>query len=248
MLDNHLRFLASVFVNAENVTPTNEDVALFMTLVEGVELFPRPILEQTSMSGDANRIGFVSSEGGWQVMLLRGRFDVARASTNPLAGSDLGAFEEFTGTASRILLLLVEHFGLRPHRLALVREALLREMTLDEATALADKLLRLPNVYQNRPLSEWDWRCVSEIERTFAGKSEPLNSITTIKKGGGVAFQTGASAPAIIPSKRIRFDTDVNTLPRFTEERFDAASIADFFSHGPGWHSEIESAVDQLVS
>jgi hypothetical protein len=247
MLDKHVRFLAGVFVAAENVKPSNEDVAALMPIVEGVELFPRPILE-TTPTGDVSRIGFISSDGAWQVMLLKERFDVARTSPNQLSGSDLGDFAEFSSTASGILEFLVERFGIRPHRLALVREGFLTEMDNDQTNELAKKLFKLPQVYENRLLSEWDWRCVSEIERTFATKTEPLNTITTIKKGAGIALQTGTGAPTIIPSKRIRFDTDINTLPRNVETRFDRPDIHDFFTKATEWHNEIESNFEHLIS
>src|SRR6266508_701854 len=212
-------------------------------------------VQETTLTGQNRRTGFVSSDGSWHIFLLGQQFNVARVSSLP-TGGDLGDFTEFCQTANKILQTLLRHFGRRPHRLAAVQEGVLKDKPEEEIRAIAEKLLILPEIFKKNPLSEWDWRCVGRTKHDVGGSEESFNEIVTIKRinvlqtqSTEISIGTGtlplSQLPTMIPF--IRLDLDINTTPENTSARFQDEHMNDFFEKVIKWHNELKNQIRHLI-
>lgn len=92
------RYLASVFVDAEDITPSNRVISDLMGVIADDDLTPDLQQELTPL-GVQQRIGFRSLDGATVLALNRQRFDFARTITriDGAEGDDLGSFDSFVG-------------------------------------------------------------------------------------------------------------------------------------------------------
>ena len=238
--------MAVTFVDAESVLPNESDISQLVGAFDFVRLIPTGIQETTS-TGVENRLGFISSDSSWQLLLLGRQFQVARISTNP-TGTDLGEFAVFCQQANIMLQWVLNRFQRNPHRLAALREGYLAEKSEDELNTTAQRLLNFSDTYRNNPLNEWDWRLSALVNREFGGLQEVTNTITTIKRIN--AFISSASSPVTTaPSRftRIRVDLDINTSQHNTAARFRSEHISAFFERVIIWHDELRNEISHLI-
>lgn len=238
-----IRFLASVFVDAESITATAENVTGLLQALQDKAFIPVNVQEMSSTSPvPLSRIGFATSDGGCQFTLLGKRFDFARVATVP-DGSNIGDFAMFCQEAIPKLTTALNYFQRRAHRLAAVQEGFLPDMAKTEMDNVAERLFSFPPVYAaNRPF-EWDWRMASLVERSFGGLKELTNTLTTIKRFAGVILKRDGEQMTELSIDRIRVDFDINTLPTNIIARFDDFHLADFFKQSISWHDKLSTKI-----
>lgn len=245
MYYSHHRYLAVAFVDAESVSPSIKDIAALMGAFAPIEVIPSSLVEQTP-AGSKNRVGFISQDNVWQINLLGTGFQVAQVASDPLK-DHLGDFSVFCSEASRLLKITLEHFQRKAHRLAAVREGLLREMPDAEMSRIAVSLMNMPDTYKNHPPNEWDWRVVTQIEREIEDLKESLNAITVIKRTNGVVLSQQSQLGLPKRFSRIRVDLDINTLADTTSARFAEKHIDSFYAQIQKWHRELETEVAKFI-
>lgn len=250
MPNTNIRYLGAAFVEASSLNLNPQDILELLPALGArlgnIQLVSNIINEQTP-AGSSPRYAFFSTDGAWQILLLSGRFDVARVTGDPIQGSNLGDYSIFCQQASDVLSTLLDHFHMQAYRLAAVQEGLLREMSDDEMAIIARKLMLFPTTYAGQRLTEWDWRAVTEINRQFAGTAELVNTIAIVKRVAGIAIQLGQAAPTLIPTKRIRLDFDINTLIANTSPRFNREQITAYFTQAATWHRQLSSEFRTLI-
>jgi hypothetical protein len=252
MYNTHLRYLAVAFVDAESVRPNQEEITNFISEFRDFQLVPMAIQESTPLGQD-RRIGFISHDNAWQILLLGKQFHVARVANHQL-GADLGEFSVFCEKANEILKWALKCFERRPHRLAGVQEGVLPEKSDDEMDVIARRLLILPATFKKLPLSEWDWRATPRISRPIGDREEMLNTIATIKKINGTVSPpddtTLPSPLAPLPEKftLIRADIDINTVQDNTSARFQDTHLDSFFKNVATWHEELIAEINDLIN
>jgi hypothetical protein len=253
MYDAHLRYLAVAFLDAESVRPNQEEITDLISEFRDFQLTPVAIQDSTGLLGQDRRVGFVSHDNAWQIVLLGKQFQVARVANHSL-GADLGTFSAFCEKANEILKWVLKRFERRPHRLAAVQEGVLPEMSDDEIDAIARRLLSLPAAFRNLTLSEWDWRTAPRISRRIGEREEMTNTIVTIKKINGTvspANEPSISSPLTpLPEKFsvIRADIDINTVQENTSARFQDTHLDSFFKDVFNWHEDLISEINALIN
>lgn len=245
MYYSHHRYLAVAFVDAESVSPSVNDIAALMGAFAPVEVIPNSLVEQTPV-GSKNRVGFISQDNVWQIGLLGSGFQVAKMASDPLK-DHLGDFSAFCSEASRLLKIALEHFRRKAHRLAAVREGLLREMPDTEMSRITTNLMNLPDTYKHHIPNEWDWRAVIQIERQIEDLKESVNTITVIKRTNGVVLSQQGQLGLPRRFSRIRVDFDINTLADNTSARFGDNHIDSFYAQTQEWHGELEAEVAKFI-
>ncbi len=179
-----IRFLCSVFVNADDIVPKPPLVSDLFKKLEGFELLPTTAREQ-GPTGTRERIAFSHTPTGIFVVLTGSRFDV---SIQPVSESalEMQDFSGFIQKSSDILTILMEYFERKGTRLACVQEGICRTKTLEEEELeITNKLFKFPPLYEANKPFEWEWRCVSEIIREFGGKTERTNTLLKVLKTQG---------------------------------------------------------------
>jgi hypothetical protein len=245
MYDIPLRYLASVFVDAESVTTSAENVTGLLKALNDKTLLPVSVQEQ-SLTGSVPRIGLTTPDGEWQLALLGKRFDVTYFP-NVQDKFDLVNFSNFCRIASAKLITALNFFQRKAHRLAAVQEGFLPEFSKEEMNGIADRLFKFPVFYSKNLPFEWDWRAAAVVERTFGGLKEPTNTIVTIKRWAGTMAKKEDGGIAQAPIDRIRADFDINTLPANIIGRFEEAHISSFFEEAGAWHENFSAEIFSFI-
>lgn len=237
-----IRFLCSVFVNADDIVPKPTIVSDLFKKLERFEVVPTIAREQ-GPTGTRERIAFSHSASGLFVVLSGMRFDV---SIQPLRepALEMQDFSGFILKSSEILTTLIEYFERKGTRLACIQEGMYKTQTLEEeALEISNKLFKFPPIYEeNRPF-EWEWRCVSEIKREFGSKTERTNTLLKIlKTQGSYTFATHDS-DLKKSFDGIRIDLDINTTQDDLAPRFDIEDIKSFFELSRDWHQKFENEI-----
>ena len=239
-----LRLLASAFLDAQSVTMNSDDIAELQRRFKNPNLMPVPIQEQ-SLSGVNTRIGFITPNGEWRIVLLGSRFDVSWHPVVQLEEKKQEpSFEEFCTIASRYLISMLEHYNRSSHRIAAIQEGLLPEQPKEEMDKIAVHLLNLTPTFRDDNMVEWDYRVAARTSREF-GVKEPTNTIVTVKRLVGKMSMGQDSGKDF---DRIQVNLDVNTVPENVKARFGSQQIKAFFSQAPMWHSELEQEISDHIS
>jgi len=238
------RYLASVFVDADEIVPSGDLWKELIDLLEDEELQPNTLQEPTPV-GKKPRISFKNSDGSIILVLTGQRFDFARRIVSE-ESMDLGDFAAFCAEASSKLSVLVRHFKKEGSRLAAAQEGFLREMTNEEMVEIASRLFKFPKFYEESSPFEWDWRLASLAQRAVAGSVEETNNITTLRRAAShlLVFPNGAEIKQI---NGIRLDLDINTTGLNDTARFLSQHIESFFSDVVQWHDELSKEIMSLI-
>lgn len=235
-----LRQLASAFLDAGSIVPTAKDMAGLMDVLgPDSGLLPAAVQEQTP-AGNVQRIGFVSPDGQWQLIISTTRVDVTRRPVGP-DGRNMEDVGPFCVRASAWLANVLGYFNRKAHRLAIVQEGLLPVLSSEDMNTLAEILLGPSEAFLGAHPFEWDFRVACAIHRSFGENSEDTNTIVTIKRIGGL-LNLPAPEGGLVHKKldHVRLDLDVNTSLSSSVERFGPPDVQAFFAAAPAWHQELE--------
>lgn len=237
MYGSKIKYVGSVFLDAESIRPNANDISELMKLLKDNELLPMQF-QELSPSGLLPRIGFNSSDGTRSLIMVGKKFNY-EYTTGGKEGFDLGEFSIFCKDASNKLNILLKYFGRKAHRIAATQEGYLPEMHSGEMENIANRLLKLPNSFSNNFPFEWDWRCASLVERTFSNKTEPTNTIATFKKRP-MDFDK-------LSLGTIKVTLDINTTHFNTVSRFGQRDIKGYFELSPSWHKEFSQEIESYI-
>ena len=195
-------------------------------------------LEVSPDGSQAQRIALADRTGSWRLAILGSSFDLSFHPTD-FAGSNLADFQGFAAEAGEVLSVAADFLGRIGHRLALVQEGLLQEMSGDELGAAADRLLQRPAFFVENPPFEWDWRCASRTELIFGEHKEPAHFIGTVKRVGAT-LSVGNSTQEL---DRLMLQVDLNTAPTNTRGRFRPEGVKAFFKEAAIQQRAIRKAI-----
>lgn len=249
MYEEKIRQLATAFVDAQSVGINRKDVRELSKELNDDRFLSHLIFESKAgpLAGKpTGRIGFRSSNNEWHLALLGERFDFFRLPTEP-GGSNLGDFGEFCREAIPKLNIALNFYQRKAHRLAAVQEGVLPKMKPEEMDEIASHLLRLPPTFSQTIPFEWDWRSASLLDRSFAGLTEPTNTIVTVKRESGMLIQMEKDAATHKRFDQIRVDLDINTSPENVKARFGEKEITAFFKECPAWHSTLMTEISDFI-
>ena len=236
------RFLCSVFLNADDIVPKSSLISELLRKLEAYELIPTTAREQRAI-GVQDRIAFSHSQTGIFVILSGTRFDVTMQPVSE-AAVEMKDFPAFIKKSSNILQILVEHFRRKGTRLACLKEGLYKvNVQENEASEIASKLFKFPPLYEKNNPFEWEWRCVSKIEREFGGIVEQTNNLLKILRARGNFVLTTKDNSMKKTFDGIQIDLDINTTQDDISPRFDIGAIESFFSSVIEWHALFENQV-----
>jgi hypothetical protein len=214
---------------------------------------PFAFQEISTSQGQASRIGFRTATGEWQLYLFHDRFNLSRHPIDP-EGNNLGDFSLFCQEAGTKLAAILAVFRKRSHRLAVVQEGLLPEISASEAEAMLERLFHLPPTFIKNPPFEWDWRLASRIERQIIDLTEQTNTIATVKRQygnigrqGNIMSDGDEDDNILIRLDRIRVDLDINTFQDNIIDRFEENHVRAFFDIASKWHADFSGEIASFI-
>jgi hypothetical protein len=225
------RYLARAFVRTEHVSTSSQGYAQLAERLGEPTWLPRHVAEIVTGGRVVQRLSIASPSNEWALQIVGESVDLQYTPTPGTQPIDLGRFAE---RARAYLSAGLSFVGGPAHRLALVQEGILPQLTQDGLSAVRSRLLNLPESFAV-PF-EWDWRVAMAVGRSFGGLEEQTNVVITAKRGEIVLY-TGSHLDRIFVS------LDLNTSPRRTEPRFGVDQIAAFLSGAPNWHREVSETV-----
>jgi hypothetical protein len=229
-----LRFLARMFTEGPQHLSSAKAVARVSEILgaDDLELEAQGRLNLTTgLLVQASNMS--SAKGGWNVVSQPDSIDLEFIPTSD--DNATLSFADFLKRCETFAELALQKTNAR--RLAVLRERLMPQVSKEQCATVGERLIRFPTFAEGRPTNEWDWRCVADIRRSFAGLTENTKTIATIRRQSGTFLRNSQ------PFDGFRVDLDINTDGASSEPRFTKEHAKAFFSESAKWHEDLESEV-----
>jgi hypothetical protein len=240
-----MRYQASIFTDTSNITPTPNNFKKAIDMFSEKGLIPYPFHELKPQGPERftqQRIGLRSPTGEWLVNFPSGRIDIMKHLTEP-QGKNMGELGKFCLEVTSFFEKIVKEFEKKAHRLALITEFLLGEMTDSNLSAIYLKLFKPPKFYAEALPFEWDWRSASKKQFDLEGEPENLNVITIINRTVGEMAIKGE----VTRFDRIHLSFDINTTPENKSYRFDIRHITNFYDEIFKLHNDLLKEIGEFI-
>jgi hypothetical protein len=233
--------LASAFVDADGVQYSEGEARELAVRLEGA-FEAQSLVEQPQGGGRAprKRFAFVHRQTPGLTLVLSGnRFDVQRVGLDIPTDS----LPDFLRSASAVIGTALDYFGRRSHRLATVVEGLVADVDGAACNEARRRAINLPNLFQDAPIVEWDWRAVARVERQFGALNETTNTIGIVKRAPIERTENGVTTEL----ERLYIQVDINTLPDAIRARFGPAEAAAYFEASGAWLADVERGITRFL-
>lgn len=241
MIDFKLYYQASAFFEPQQISATPKKIAELMTLFLERELLPSS-LKEVNERGIHNSFSLESSSKEWKISFLNSRILIEKKPTN-IKGTNLGEFSVFCDEVTSILDKIFNYMPQKACRLSVASSFLLRTMSEIQLHKLYELLFKAPEIYQNNPPFEWDWRSVAQLEKEILGEKEQLNFITEIKRLTGEIHNDNEAE--VFDGIRLSFD--INTSQKNLTGRFDLSHVVDFMGDVPNWYFNLLEETTKFI-
>jgi len=237
-----LKYLASVFLDAESITPNTRDVTGLIQAFNDNHLLPFLAQENS-----APRMGFRSLDNEIRLLLLGKRFIYEKILSSPFE-KDIGDIEAFCKEAALKLENTLSYFERKCYRMSLVQEIVVFDIPQPQLDTIARRLLNMPTTFSDNLPFEWDWRCTSSIKRVIGSYQEDTNTIAIVNKRTGTIVRTeeeteeeSSLEEQVLDSLKVTFD--INTSHTNTAVRFGSEELEIFLKESPNWHHALRNEV-----
>lgn len=239
ILASPMRYLTRVWVDTggRSLSSDMRLIASAQTAAGATQFRLQTLGELNTATGRMyQKMALISDDDSW-VVSFGETIDVSYTfQEDDSAGAAL-TFEAFAARCEQTYAALLND-EIVAIRLATVREGLAAEMTEATFRAVADRMLNRPPTFRENSW-EWDWRCVTTIDRQFGGSAKATNTIASVKRGSGT-FSSGESF------ERLRIDLDINTR-NDPSMRFRVEEVSAFFNSIVAWHRELETEIQTFA-
>lgn len=236
MIDLVERYLARAWLGTPALAPTMQSYSQLASMLGREDFIPMPFQEIALGGLAVGRVGLMSPDGVWRVLVRAESIDL---EYRPIINQAPARFADFLSEAGVFLSKAGATFDRNASRIAGVQEVFLRDVGEGAMTEAARRLLHLSPTFEGG-MFEWDWRVCSKVTRTVGAHTEAGNTIVVVKRSAGLMDSQ--------PFDRIRISTDVNTEPSDLRSRFGPADIRTFFSESVTWHDALIAEVLQLMN
>jgi len=226
MIDYKISYLASVFINAQEIQPTSQHIAKLMPLFVDKELLPNIL--------PIGILRLQTSNNEWIVAFLPDRITISKNPTG-IKGENMRELLSFSNEVTEILDTIFKVYPRTPHRVSIVTRFLLEEMSEIQFSKVYKKLFNSSEFYIDNIPYEWTRRLVSQTAKPFLDREETFNFITSINRVHGDIELSDYNGPF----DRIEISIDINSHQGNANERFDLEGITYFYQNAPNWHSDL---------
>jgi hypothetical protein len=244
MIDFGLKYQASIFLVANDITPTPDTIKTFIDLFSDKGLVPNTFREISPGSpAPRGRLRLSSPNNEWNIKIASTRIDIEK---NPISlkENNLGNVNDFCLEVTDFLGRIISKFPKKVNRVALITNLLLKEMAEPNLSEVYLKLFKPPEFYANHPPFEWNWRSASRIPSIFGEFNENLNVITQVNR---VSVEMGLNEE-ITFFDRIQFFFDLNTSQENAEYRFDINFITTFYQEISAFHDDLVTKITEFIN
>lgn len=242
MIDVRLKYGASIFVNAQDITPVPETISVLMALFQDKGLVPTVFYEISGGPPQA-RVRLATPNNEWAISFARTRIDVNKNPIDP-SGSNLGDMISFCLQAEDFFERLTNKFNKRANRLVIDSVCMLPEMTTDHLEKVYQCLFKPPHFYQEYIPFEWIWRSVARKPITISDIEDTLNIVTTINRvRGEIALEANVSK-----IDRIQLAFDINTTDLNMEYRFAFEHMKSFLKQAVIIHESLSKEMQDNIN
>lgn len=243
MIDYKLKYQATIFLNALDISATQKNISDLMTDFSDKGFIPNIFQEITFLNPQPqNRFRLQSPNNEWSISIGSVRIDIEKNPTD-LKGSNLGSEQDFCLEAADYFQRILKRFPRKANRLAFVSRFLLNEMTDEQLSKSYSKLFNSPPLYSDNTPFEWNWRTASHIEKEFSELKETFNFVTTINRLNG-EVKNGNEVSQI---DRIEFNFDINSIPAKNENRFGAVEVKTFLENVYEWQDNLKNEMTEFL-
>ena len=244
MIDFGLKYQASIFLVANDITPTPDTIKTFIDLFSDKGLVPNTFREISPGSpAPRGRLRLSSPNNEWNIKIASTRIDIEK---NPISlkENNLGNVNDFCLEVTDFFGRIISKFPKKANRVSLGTIFLLKEMAEPNLSNVYLKLFKPPEFYATYPPFEWNWRSASRIPSIFEEFNETLNAITHIDRVRG---EIGLN-DEISFFNRIQLSFDLNTSQENAEYRFDINFITAFYQEISAFHDDLVTKITEFIN
>ena len=244
MFDIKMRYQVSIFVDANDITPSPEMIGPLIDIFRDKNFIPNTFQEiGPSSPAPRVRLRLSTMNNEWGIAFATNRIDINKNPIEP-RGTNLGELPSFCSEAMELFERILNKFNKKANRLTLNTTGLYEEMTEAQLSAAYAKLFKTTKFYSENPPFEWDWRSVSEIPTTILELTDSLNVIIVLRRvTGEISEQSGVSN-----IDRIQCSPDINTPGKNTNYRFELPHINNFFSQALEIHNMLIEQIEEYIN
>jgi len=243
MIDIKNLFQASIFVNAEDITPSPDVMTDLIGLFKDKGFIPTTFQAVNLAVGSAQlRVRLMTPNNEWNVSFAANRIDVTKLAID-YKGSNLGELDVFCTEASNLFERIINKYHKRANRLSFNSNFLLEEMTSNRLSEIYYKLFKPFDFYKENIPFEWNWRTASRISHTIDNLTDVLNIITLINRMRGEIILR--DMPTVID--RLQLSFDINTTDLNVDYRFELSHMKYFFENAPKIHETLCRQIEDCI-
>jgi hypothetical protein len=227
------RHQSSIFLAAEDITPTPETISALLKLFNDKGFLPSTYQEIGGASiGPQIRLRLNSPNNEWLIDFDTQRIDIQKRPIS-LKGQNIGDVETFVHDVEDFFSRILSYFKKKGHRLSLATSGLLPEMSPDQLETIYTRLFNNSIAFydHNRPF-DWKFRLVSKVATDMNEIEEEINVITNINRIKGQTVDA-------VKFDRIEIAFDINTTPENKDTRFEVQSLNKFYNRALFFQQQI---------
>jgi len=244
MIDFGLKYQASIFLVANDITPTPDNITTLIDLFRDKELVPNTFREISPGSpAPRGRLRLSSPNNEWNIKIASMRIDIEK---NPISlkENNLGNVNDFCLEVTDFFGRIISKFPKKANRVSLGTIFLLKEMAESNLSEVYPRLFKPPEFYATSPPFEWNWRSASRVPFISGEFNENLNVITQVNRA---KVEIGLN-DEISFSDRIQLSLDLNTSQENTEYRFDIDFITTFYQKISVFHDDLVVKITEFIN
>ncbi|MFH0924889.1 MAG: hypothetical protein V1872_04540 [bacterium] len=241
MIDTIVKYQASIFVNAKDITPSPDNITNLINIFRDREFIPNTFNEIAPTSLEPQtRLLLTNSTNEWKILFASSRIDIEKIAIEP-KGNNMGELSVFCADVIDFFGRILTKYNKKSNRLSLSTNFLLKEMTDVMLSNIYLKLFKPSKFYQQNSPFEWDWRSVSRVP--IKELKDELNVISNIKRiRGNLKTKT-----VVEPFDRIEISLDINTIKENSEHRFELNQIKKFYEYVLKLHNDMLKELMEFI-
>jgi hypothetical protein len=237
MLDVKLLYVATVFVQGNDIIPNVKNITFLVKEFEDKGLIPNNFRNEKS-NNSRNNLQLSNSNNELIVRFLENRIDIVRAK-QPETNDSIGEFDSFCDEAIEIWQRINKEYHKKGSRLGVTSHSLWNNLSEEKLQNIYSKIFTpLPIKELEAPIN-WENHIVSRVTKQILNKDE------TINLGLGIDRLQGnyKEKDSLIDFDGIKIAIDINTISENDNFRFEDTEITAFLSSAKIWNNDLTQKI-----
>ena len=242
MREVKLKYQASIFVNAEDITPNPDSIKALIDMFSDKALIPSTFYELKGILHQKPRLRLSNSNNEWEISFGSQRIDINKHSLEP-EGSNVGELHKFLIEIAGWYERILSYYPKRCKRIAFNTNSIFLDTSEDDLVNIYNRLFLPPKFYTRYLPFEWNWRSGARIPIKIKKLKETLYAITSINRIR-TEMAHGKEAKNF-DSLQLAFD--ISTTDEDSEYRFVLPHIMSYYEQSIDLFNDLNVEIKEYI-